>query len=125
MFQYTEMWNEIQYNFTSKICVKTHYRFLKTYRNTFTGSSATTAMLGVLRDMPRFEKATTKQSKKVLNKLLQNHIIENVKPSDKDTGFSNSKTLYRFCSSSFSDQEEFREILKQIAQNVGMMIIFT
>ncbi|XP_077970964.1 uncharacterized protein LOC120328545 isoform X2 [Styela clava] len=77
-------------------------------------------MLRVLRSMPHFEHVTAKQSKLILNKLLQSKVIENAERPGKVKKFL-PKYLYRFCNIKFNDQPEIKNLLKTVVR-IGTMI---
>ncbi|XP_077970194.1 uncharacterized protein LOC144424622 [Styela clava] len=94
-FKATKTWNTFVQSFESQICCCRNRKNLKIYKECFTGSSAVTTMHKILKKMENYENVSRSQSIKLLQKFVDQHIIEDINGKWLSEEFKDSGKLYR------------------------------
>ncbi|XP_077969929.1 DEP domain-containing protein 1A-like [Styela clava] len=95
-FKATLVWNILVDTFKSKMQCKKTRRNLKIYEECFTGSSAVDTMHFILLSKKQFGNILRIQVAKLLQKLIEQHLIEDIHGKWMNEKFVDSGKLYRF-----------------------------
>nr|XP_039255225.1 DEP domain-containing protein 1B-like [Styela clava] len=77
-FKATRVWNVIVNSFETQMHCGRRRKNLRIHEDCFTGSSAVTTMHSILKEMKNYENVSRCQAKKLLQKIMNQRIIEDV-----------------------------------------------
>ncbi|XP_039255225.2 DEP domain-containing protein 7-like [Styela clava] len=103
-FKATRIWKVIVNSFESQMYCGRRRKNLKIYEDCFTGSSAVTTMHSILKEIENYENVSRCQAKKLLQKFMDQRIIEDVNGKWLSEEFKDSGKLYRFFKYDFQNE---------------------